>query len=597
MNFVLNMLVYYGAGLLFVIISLIKVIRSKNKIKIIFRTISLILFIVGICSFTYFGITPSQITLINVLLAQMFIMIYIALCYMLSLALMELLGIIKRKDDFATQDDVAHIEKMLKRWLSLFISGLVLTALAFIIPAFTNTNGAFQSANSINSSYYRNDKKAKMPAISSNDKEINLLNSTTTVRNWAEMSLNKLTEHPSYYKLDKNVSMQYYHGKLVYLIPLHYTESFLEHLRADYIPGYLIIDATTKNAKPQFIKRKMYYSPTHYLNHNVYREMYFDAVNHSNSISNDFTFQIDENATPYYISTEYKKHWADDFANHSEYRTIAVNAVTGKVSYYDASNQPKWLDMCITPEVAEKQLSDYAKYKETSYYAFQFFKEQGKKTSTSGNAIVGYHGKIYYVATLQNYNANQKTIDSYVYIDAKTGKLYQYHTRNNVMTPLTACKTAINAINEKGWQARLPLMYRINGIPTWIITITDDDGIFRKYAYVRGDGLATNDNVAIGDDAQDALTNYLALFNGTSKTISGSEAGKQVVNSGIISKIGRFDDNNIRFKLANSAYVYNISTKQSQNAIFLNKGDHIKVTGRLQNNLVVVTEIKMEKRK
>lgn len=226
MNFVLNMLVYYGAGLLFVIISLIKVIRSKNKIKIIFRTISLILFIVGICSFTYFGITPSQITLINVLLAQMFIMIYIALCYMLSLALMELLGIIKRKDDFATQDDVAHIEKMLKRWLSLFISGLVLTALTFIIPAFTNTNGAFQSANSINSSYYRNDKKAKMPAISSNDKEINLLNSTTTVRNWAEMSLNKLTEHPSYYKLDKNVSMQYYHGKLVYLIPLHYTESF-----------------------------------------------------------------------------------------------------------------------------------------------------------------------------------------------------------------------------------------------------------------------------------------------------------------------------------------------------------------------------------
>jgi len=34
-----------------------------------------------------------------------------------------------------------------------------------------------------------------------------------------------------------------------------------------------------------------------------------------------------------------------------------------------------------------------------------------------------------------------------------------------------------------------------------------------------------------------------------------------------------------------------ISTKQSQNAIFLNKGDHIKVTGRLQNNLVVVTKI------
>lgn len=253
--------------------------------------------------------------------------------------------------------------------------------------------------------------------------------------------------------------------------------------------------------------------------------------------------------------------------------------------------------MCITPETAKAQLSDYAKYKETSYYAFQFFQEKGKKTSTSGNAMIGYHGKVYYVATLQNYNANQKTIDSYVYIDAQTGKLYQYHTDDNVMTPLTACKTAINAMNEKGWQARLPLMYRINGIPTWVITITDDDGVFRKYAYVRGDGLATNDNVAIGDDAQDALTNYLALFNGTDKTISGSETGKQVVNAGVISKIGRFDDNNIRFKLANSAYVYNISTKQSQNAIFLSKGDRVKVTGRLQNNLVVVTTIETKNHK
>lgn len=395
MNFVLNMLAYYGAGLLLIIISIIKAIRSKNKNRIVPRTILLILFIVGICLFTYSCITPSQITLINVLMAQMFIIFYIALCYGFSLSLMETLDSIRRKDDVILQDDLDPIEKGLKKCLAIFIIGLVLFGLAFIIPVFTNTNGAFQSANSINSSYYRNDKKAKMPTISSNDKKINLLNSTTTVRNWAEMSLNKLTEHPSYYKLDRNVSMQYYHGKLVYLIPLHYTKSFLKHLRADYIPGYLIIDATTKNAKPQFIKCKMYYSPTHYLNHNVYREMYFDAVNHSNSISHDFTFQIDENAKPYYVSTEYKKHWADDFANHSEYRTITVNAVTGKVSYYDASNQPKWLDMCITPEVAEKQLSDYAKYKETSYYAFQFFKEQGKKTSTSGNAIIGYHGKIY----------------------------------------------------------------------------------------------------------------------------------------------------------------------------------------------------------
>ena len=147
-------------------------------------------------------------------------------------------------------------------------------------------------------------------------------------------------------------------------------------------------------------------------------------------------------------------------------------------------------------------------------------------------------------------------------------------------------------MNEKNWKTDLPLMYKIDGIPTWLITITDRDSVFRKYALVRADGLGTTDTVAIGDNAQDALMNYRALFNGTSQTVSGSENGKLVTKTGVISKIGRFDDNNIRFKLANSTYVYNLSTKQSQNAVFLSKGDHVKVTGRLQNNLVVTINIK-----
>lgn len=587
MNILLNILVYYGLGFLFYLFRTIRYTYLKRAHNVIVSILGFILYSIIICILTYFTLIPAQITFISFLIMQICDIIIIGLCYLIA----RLVG--RRISKYDDKDE-RHIEHTFNVFgYYMFACALLCLATMF----FTKNGGAAKAANSVNVSYYQKDKQAKMPVISSKDKQIHLLNSSATVRNWATMSLNQLTDNSSFYKLDKDVSLQYYHGKLVYLIPLHYTSNVLKHLKSPYVPGYLIVDATTKNAKPKFVKCKMYYSPTHYLNNNASRKMNFKAIENHITTSNDMMFQIDAKGKPYYVSTGYKEYFMSEFSNYSSYHTFTINAITGKVTDYSTGNQPKWLSMCITPKTAKAQLSDYAKYKETSYYAFQFFQEKGKKTSTSGNAIIGYHGKIYYVATLQNYNVNQKTIDSYVYIDAQTGKLYQYHTNGNVMTPLTACKTAINAMNEKGWQARLPLMYRINGIPTWVITITDDDGVFRKYAYVRGDGLATNDNVAIGDDAQDALTNYLALFNGTDKTISGSETGKRVVNSGVISEIGRFDDNNIRFKLANSAYVYNISTKQSQNAIFLNKGDHVKVTGRLQNNLVVVTTIETKNHK
>lgn len=587
MNILLNVLVYYGFGFLFYLFGIIHNTYLKQKHDVFTASVGLILYSIIICILTYFTWVPAQITFITFMFMQVCDGCIIGFCWIIT----EIVGIAAFK--YSDKD-------MERKFITFFIFATYVLACMVISLAttlITRNSGAAKAANSVNVSYYQKDKQAKMPVISSKDKKIHLLNSSATVRNWAAMSLNQLTDNPSFYKLDKKVSLQYYHGKLVYLISLHYTSNVLKHLKSPYVPGYLIVDATIKNAKPKFVKCKMYYSPTHYLNNNASRKMNFKAIENHITTSEDMIFQLDAKGTPYYVSTGYKEYFMSEFSNYSSYHTVTINAITGKVTDYGTGNQPKWLSMCITPETAKAQLSDYAKYKETSYYAFQFFQEKGKKTSTSGNAIIGYHGKIYYVATLQNYNANQKAIDSYVYLDAQTGKLYQYHTNHNVMTPLTACKTAIKAMNEKGWQARLPLMYRINGIPTWVITITDDDGVFRKYAYVRGDGLATNDNVAIGDDAQDALTNYLALFNGTDKTISGSETGKEVVNAGVISKIGRFDDNNIRFKLANSAYVYNISTKQSQNAIFLSKGDRVKVTGRLQSNLVVVTTIETKNHK
>ena len=577
--FWLTVLRYATVGLLVLIGACVGCFLTKHKISglAIFGEIILLFGLIYLS--IYFKTLPTQTTLKGVIFCQLIFLIF---------ALLSLVPIFTNINDDLTWG-------LLISASSGIIAAVILVIICMLSGFFLNNYYTRLSSNSISSSYYQTDKQAKMPTIDQNTKKLPLFNTTKTVYNWANTSLNDITKHPSAYVVKDGAILQYYHGKLVYVIPVDYDNSVLQHAHVKYLPGYLIVDAMHKDAKPKFIKRKIYYSPTHYWNQNSERQAYNIALKNNLTFnSDDQLLEIDPQGTPYYISTVTKQYFADmsDNINYKQMWVITVNGINGKTNIYPINKCPKWISTTVTPQVASHELDTYATYKNTSYYNFLFFKDNADQTVANGRAVIGSHGKIYYVDYLQNYNRNQKAVDSYVYIDARTGKINRYQAQKNVIVPKVARKVAINAMNEKRWKTDLPLMYKINGIPTWLITITDRDSVFRKYALVRADGLGTTDTVAIGDNAQDALINYRALFNGTSQTVSGSENGKLVTKTGVISKIGRFDDNNIRFKLANSTYVYNLSTKQSQNAIFLSKGDHVKITGRLQNNLVVVINIK-----
>ena len=332
MNILLNVLVYYGLGFLFYLFGIIRNIYLKQKHNVFAASVGLIIYSIIICILTYFTWVPAQITFITLMFMQAIDGCIIGFCCVIAVTI--------GTATFKYNDET--LERKFITFCIMMTYMLACIVIALVTTLITRNSGAAKAANSVNVSYYQKDKQAKMPVISSKDKKIHLLNSSATVRNWAAMSLNQLTDNPSFYKLDKNVSLQYYHGKLVYLIPLHYTSSVLKHFKSPYVPGYLIVDATTKNAKPKFVKCKMYYSPTHYLNNNAVRKMNFKAIENHITTSDDMIFQLDAKGTPYYVSTGYKEYFMSEFSNYSSYHTVTINAITGKVTGYSTGNQPKW---------------------------------------------------------------------------------------------------------------------------------------------------------------------------------------------------------------------------------------------------------------
>lgn len=449
-----------------------------------------------------------------------------------------------------------------------------------------------------------------LPDNDNNAKIEPVVNSQQTVNDQVNMSLSKMqNEHANLnsYKID-TTQVQLYHGKLVYVISLDYAKHFSKFRGWDTIPGYFIMDATHKEAKPHFVKKTMYYANSGYFAQNVDRKFNFLAVKNNIVILDSPTYlEIAEDGTPYYVKTGY--HFISGFKlpRFNNYKVLTVNAVNGQTTCYDQSDAPKWLDNVVSPDLLEYAVRQYAEYRNgfnnrempwgsrsgVNYLAHNVgYLEVDKDDYSDNNSFtpVLYKGKMYYFGTLTSLNNSQNSVTGYVYADPQIGKITISSETANAMTSRRAERLAVNKLRQTKWRPSMPLLYLIDHKLTWVVSMVDNDGVFQQYVYIKADGNGLNNTIAIGDNADEALLNYRTLFAGEATTAK-NEHSVKITKTGTVDRVNRYNENNVRFTLKNQRIVYNVSIKRDADSIFLEPNDKIKVTGFLSDNTVIVTKI------
>jgi hypothetical protein len=106
------------------------------------------------------------------------------------------------------------------------------------------------------------------------------------------------------YHLD-GITAQVYKGKYVYVATVE-INGFWRWLRNSDIPGYFIISATDVNAQPEFIREKIHFAPSAYLNDDAQRKIYAAFPGYAST--GTLNLEIDESGKPYYIQTLYKEY-------------------------------------------------------------------------------------------------------------------------------------------------------------------------------------------------------------------------------------------------------------------------------------------------
>ncbi|MDR0922358.1 MAG: DNA-binding protein [Lactobacillales bacterium] len=401
------------------------------------------------------------------------------------------------------------------------------------------------------------------------------------------------------YQLD-GITAQVVNGKYVYVATVEFT-GFWKWLKNRDVPGYFIISATDISAQPEFIEKPLKYTPSAFFNYDAGRKIY--AAFPTYASTGRINLEIDEKGTPFYVQTLYKEYGISGRMHFNEFKTAVLNAKTGEVNLYDSAKTPKFVDAPITSAAANEMNEYFGRYENGWWNQTMFGSKQNVKRPTENGIysagkitpMIDTKGQLTYFTDFTSSNSDQDSALGYSLINARTGQLTYYRdSKSGIMDSDGAISIADKIYPEKKWNAEMPILYNIDGTPTWIISLLDSKGIFKKYVYI---DAVDNDIVVDADSAQEALDDYRnELVTKGSNNHSTDPATLKEITGEIyrVATVTQDDTTVVSFVLKGRGTVFHISALNQPDAIFLQAGDKVSFKANILDKAKSATIDEME---
>ena len=312
-------------------------------------------------------------------------------------------------------------------------------------------------------------------------------------------------------------TIQNVNGELVWAVPLHHSGFFKWLFNMDGADGFIIVSATDPQDVRYVDDYKIKIQPNSYLLFDLQRKARFSAGLFTGMV--DYSFELDESGAPYWVVTTYQNRWL--YALQEANGVILVNASTGETSRYSLSEVPDWVDRVQPEDFIMDQIANKGEYIKGVFN----FSNSGKFKPSAGDIILYNGGRCYLFTGITSVGVDQSTIGFYM-VDMKTKEPVMYQISG--ATEYAAMQSAEGKVQDLGYNATFPLILNIDGNPTYFMTLKDNAGLIKKYAFVSVRDFML---VGEGDTMTAAVSNYR-------ETLQAAGAGTAVVGAGAEEKTG-----------------------------------------------------------
>ncbi len=363
-----------------------------------------------------------------------------------------------------------------------------------------------------------------------------------------------------------------FQDKFYAVAPLEYN-GFFKWLnnRSKGTPGYILIDKT--NANVELVRSmngenvSLKYVESAYLNQDLKRKAYL-GMNFDNELIGPF-FELDEDGHPYFIYSKVKKTigWS---GGRDVYKVVVVDATSGKVTNYDLGNQPEWIDNVYTRELIVEQLHYYGRYK--NGFLNSIFSQEGLLTTTQGTRHIYDKNKLSIYTGLTSVGIDESTVGM-AFVNA-TNKDFSIYNLTGA-TEYAAMKSAEGKVQDLGYKAAFPIPVKVNDEGAYFITLKDNEGLIKQYAFVNINDYSI---VVSSTNILDAYENYQNIM-GYERLVDVDDA---LTVKTVVERVGS--------EVINGSTVYYIFVKIDEEMVILkannisnelpltNVGDEIEIT-------------------
>lgn len=300
------------------------------------------------------------------------------------------------------------------------------------------------------------------------------------------------------------MTLQKVQDKLYYVAPLEHRGIFqwLTN-RVQGSKGYIMVSATNpqdvrliQNVNGQEVYLK--YQTQAFLFDYLPRYLYFHG--YVNVGMADYSFEVDDDLNPYWVVTLYKNKIG--YRGSDAVGAVLVNAQTGEIARYGIDDLPDWVDRIQPEGFLYKQIADWGEYINGFWNAM--FAKTGtlRPAGDRLNLIYGNDNRVYWYTGIKSSGRDESTV-GFVLIDSRTKEAKWYKVAG--ATEEAAQKSAEGQVQEKSYRASYPVLYNIHGVPTYIASLKDKEGLLKLVAFV---SVENYNIVGVGADIESALRAY-----------------------------------------------------------------------------------------
>jgi hypothetical protein len=234
-------------------------------------------------------------------------------------------------------------------------------------------------------------------------------------------------------------------------------------------------------------------------------------------------------------------------------------------------NLPEWVDRVEPKDNIDRYIRKWGEL----VHGVLNFTDKDKLTTTYGMSIIYNDGNCYYYTGITSVGQDESLV-GFTLTDTRTRETTMYRTSG--ATELAAMASAEGKVQQYGYEANLPYLLNVDGQATYFMTLKDASGLVKQYALVN---VASYTNVAVGQNLQDAITEYRKILTSSGQSFAGEGAGLALEEvTGVVGRIGVvIMDNMVYYDivLENDNRCFSVATDVSRIAAITQPGDSVVI--------------------